>query len=456
MRNFLLAKANRICIILLVFCLCIAKTIAQPTLGYLKILSGLSVPVDIKNAGDSSRRIFIVQQSGEVRIVKGGQLLSKPFLNIANLVNYYHEQGLISIAFHPNYRNNGFFFVYYNNTKGNITLARYKVSKTNRDSADPSTRVILFSKPKPNNFNSHNGGTLQFGKDGYLYLSIGDGGGLGDPYRNAQNGQTFFGKILRLDINVNTPPYYAIPPTNPFVNDPNVLDEVYDLGLRNPWKWSFDRQTGDMWIGDVGEDSIEEVNYRKPNRAGSNFGWNCYEGTRTYKTDSCKSKSNYVFPIFSYHHDISSGGECVIGGYVYRGTKYPQLQGYYICADYIDFNIWKIIPNGSGGWNIYLQKRNPPHITSFGENEAGEIYVITRNGDLYRVIALNNFVEAAPGVTNTSVATFVYPTLVDNNTITVVLNDHYNFARIIDMNGHQVMKKRLVMQQEKFLCIFHH
>ena len=444
MKNFLLnAKAKKFCFILSAICvLCFAKVNAQPTLGFNKIASGLSSPVDIKNAGDGSKRIFIVEQSGTIRIYKNGTLLKKPFLNISDRVKYRGgEQGLLSIAFHPRYSNNRFFFIYYNNTNGDITLARYKASRTDPDVADPSSGVILFSRPKPGGFGNHNGGTLQFGKDGYLYLSIGDGGSEGDPFGNGQSGQTFYGKMLRLDVNMSNKPYYAIPPDNPFVNNPDVLDEIYYLGLRNPWKWSFDSKTNDVWIGDVGQDSLEEIDFRKPNGAGANFGWRCYEATRPYNTNNCKKKGAYVFPIFKYHHDVNNGGECVIGGYVYRGTKYPQLQGYYICADYVKTNAWKIKPNNSGGWNITLQQGIPASLVSFGEDEAGELLASTRTGDVYHVIATTNFVESAPGITNANAAVFVYPTLVDNNLITVTLNDHYNFARIIDMNGREIIRK---------------
>ena len=443
MKNFLLNRTGKqISFILFAFCIiCFAKTIAQPTLGFNKILSGLSSPVDIRNAGDSSQRIFIVEQQGDVRVYKNGKLLKKPFLNISNLVKYNGEQGLLSIAFHPNYKNNRAFYIYYNNVNGDITLARYFTSRTNLDSADASSGVILFSKPKPGDFGNHNGGTLQFGKDGYLYLSIGDGGGAGDPFNNAQNGQSFFGKMLRLKVLVYTAPYYTIPPDNPFVNDPNVLDEIYFLGLRNPWKWSFDRQTANMWIGDVGQDSIEEIDFRRPLGGGANFGWRCYEGTHPYNSNGCKQKSAYVFPLFQYHHDVSTGGATVIGGYVYRGTKFPGLHGYYICADYISANAWKIKSNGTGGWNVYLQKGVPAGIVSFGENEAGELYASTRSGDIYHVVVINNFVETTPEVTKINTTTFIYPTLVDNRTITLVLNDVFYTIRLLDMSGHEVMRK---------------
>lgn len=423
---------------------CFIDTNAQPTLGFNKILSGLSSPVDIKNAGDGSQRLFIVEQPGKIKIYKNGSVLTKPFLDLTAMVRYRGgEQGLLSVAFHPQYKNNGVFFVYYNNTNGDITLARYLVSKTNPDVADASSGVILFSRPKPGDYSNHNGGTLQFGKDGYLYLSIGDGGGSGDPFRNGQNGQTFYGKMLRLDVNVRNAPYYKIPPDNPFVNDPNVLDEIYYLGLRNPWKWSFDRETREAWIGDVGQDSIEEIDFRKPAGAGANFGWSCYEGTHSFNTNNCKARSNYVFPVFQYHHDQTNGGECVIGGYVYRGTKFTQLNGYYICADYISNNAWKIKPDGAGGWKVFLQKNVPAGIISFGENEVGELFASTSAGDIYHIVVTSNFVKAAPNISPATVTapTFVYPTLVDNNAITIVLNEAYKLVRIVDINGNEITRK---------------
>lgn len=420
------------------------NTNAQPTLGFNKILSGFNMPVDIKNANDGTNRLFIVEQSGTIKIYKKGSVLSKPFLDISNLVHYTGgEQGLLSIAFSPQYNTTGAFFVYYNNVNGDITLARYLVNRTNPDVANPNSGAVLFSRPKPSNFPNHNGGSLHFGKDGYLYLSIGDGGGAGDPNGNGQNGQTFFGKMLRLDINVRNAPYYRVPPDNPFVNDPNVLDEIWALGLRNPWKWSFDKQTGDTWIADVGQDEWEEVDFRGPGKAGgSNYGWRCYEGHAAFNTAGCKDRSNYVFPVFDYQHNVSDGGRCIIGGYVYRGSKFPQLQGYYICADYLSANSWKIKSNGAGGWNVYLQKSVPAGIISFGENEAGELYASTSAGDIYHVVATNNFVTV-PSVSNraATMPTFVYPTLVDNSNITMVLNGSYKLVRLLNMNGNELMKR---------------
>jgi glucose/arabinose dehydrogenase len=426
---------------------------AQPTLGFNLIAQGLTSPVDIKNAGDSSNRLFIVEQSGTIRIYKNGSLLTKPFLDVSSLVRYREgEQGLLSLAFHPNYKNNGYFFIYYTATNENVTLARYRVSATNPDVANPSSGVILFSYPKPGGFGNHNGGNISFGRDGDLYISIGDGGSEGDPFNNAQNGQSYFGKMLRIAVNTHkSPPYYTIPPNNPFVNNPNVLDEIWHLGLRNPWRWSFDRGTGDMWIGDVGQDSLEEIDYRRStNSGGNNFGWRCYEANKIYDPDSCQAKKNYTFPIFQYHHDISTGGECVIGGYVYRGTSFPSLQGYYVCADYISANAWKIKSNGTGGWNVFLQQNVPSSIVSFGEDESGELYTSTRTGNVYHVVAVTNFVESTDKIQSITNASFVFPTLIDNKTVNVQLdNGSYRLLRVVDMHGRIIMQKDITGRSGK-------
>lgn len=447
MKTLLHAITKNIYYMFFVSTICFSNaTNAQPTIGFNKILSGFNMPVDIKNAGDRTNRLFIVEQPGTIKIYKNGSVLSTPFLDISNLVYYAGgEQGLLSIAFHPQYNRVGAFFVYYNNKDGDITLARYLVSRTNPDVANPNSGVVLFSRPKPNNYSNHNGGSLHFGKDGNLYLSIGDGGGAGDQNNNGQNGQTFYGKMLRLNVNVLNAPYYKIPPDNPFLNDPNVLDEIWALGLRNPWKWSFDRQTNDTWIADVGQDKWEEVDFRKPAQAGgSNYGWRCYEGNAAYNTNGCESRNNYVFPIFDYAHNFTNGGLCIIGGYVYRGSQFPQLQGYYICADYISANSWKIKSDGIGGWNVYLQKNVPSGIISFGEDQAGEIYASTSAGDIYHVVTTSDFVTA-PSASNiaATIPTFVYPTLVDNSKITIVLNDAYKLVRLLDMNGNELMKQNV-------------
>ncbi len=355
--------------------LCYAfHSFAQPTITFNSIATGFSQPLEIKNAGDGSKRLFIAEQGGLIKIYKNGALLPTPFLNLSKLVGVGQFKGLWSIAFSPNFVNDKTFFVLYTDKNYNTALARYKVSKTNSDSADANSAIIVLNYPQSGGGHF---GSIAFGNDQYLYISSGAGGNN----RFSQDKKSDFGKMLRINVRVNNPPYYSIPPDNPFLNDTSVLPEIWALGLRNAWRWSFDKTNGDMWIADVGQDSIEEVDHRTTAQGllGSNFGWDCYEGTAFFRKADCNNNNSYVFPIFEYHHDIPTGGECIIGGYVYRGNAYPSLQGYYICADYISANLWEIIPNGSGGWNVFEQlTKVPKSITSFGEDEDGELYAVSK------------------------------------------------------------------------------
>ncbi len=316
-----------------------------PILSYAPVInSGLSLPVEVVNAGDGSNRLFIVEQNGLIKIYNGTSLLPTPFLSLTTLTAASGERGLLSMAFHPNYAVNGYFFVYYTNAAGDITIARYQVSAGNANQANAASGVVLMNIPKP--FANHNGGRLAFGPDGYLYFGTGDGGSGGDPNNFAQNGNSLLGKMIRIDVNnFATPPYYTIPADNPYTTNPGVLDEIWAIGLRNPWRWSFDRLTGDMWIGDVGQSAREEINYRAAGTTGGiNYGWRCYEGTLPYNTTGCAAQSTYVSPIFDYPRNNLTGGFSVTGGYVYRGSEFASLNGYYICADYVSGNTWLINP----------------------------------------------------------------------------------------------------------------
>lgn len=377
----------------IIFSLC--SSYAQPVVSFASFAGGLSAPVDIVNAGDGSNRLFIVQRNGTIRIHNGTSLLTTPFINIKDTILDNGEQGLLSMAFHPDYENNRYFFVYYTDKEGDVTLARYRTSLGDPNIADPNSEVVLLELPKPGTpyFTNHNGGKINFGTDGYLYVSIGDGGSGGDPFGLSQNGNSLFGKMLRLDVNnFSTPPYYSIPPDNPYVSNPSVLDEIWAMGLRNPWRWSFDRETNDMWIADVGQGAWEEINFRTPGTTGGiNYGWRCYEGNNPFNLGGCGASSNYVFPIFNYPHNSATGGFSVTGGYVYRGPTYPLLTGYYVCADYVSGNIWKIKSNGAGGWNIFQQTGLPGSISGFGEAENGTLYAVSLGGGtIYRVEA-NSF-----------------------------------------------------------------
>ncbi len=421
------------------------KGMAQPELQFKQIAQGLESPLDIKNAGDGSNRLFIVQQTGQIRIYKNGALLPTPFIDLASVVTSSGgEQGLLGLAFPPKYKQHRFFFVYYTNKSGDITIARYRAYASNPNVANPASGVILLSLPKPGGFTNHNGGGMQFGKDGYLYVTLGDGGSGGDPFGNAQNGQVLFGKMLRLDVAVPNAPYYKIPPTNPYVNDPNIRDEIWAMGLRNAWRWSFDRLTGDTWIGDVGQDKIEEIDFRpKALAKGSNYGWRCYEGNATYNTTGCLDTSNYVFPIFTYNHNFTSGGYAVIGGYVYRGDSFPALKGYYICADDVISNAWLIKSNGSGGWTTTRQGNGIPEgLAGFGEDEQGELYAASVNGGVYMVRDKNAVKGAAEDhVVVAGNNSKVYPTVVSNGLVNLDLKDAFRFVRVIDMNGTERLRK---------------
>ena len=377
-------------IFLIIASVCIGPFLfGQPVLSFTPFVTGLSGAVDIVNAGDGTNRLFIVQKNGTIRIHNGTSLLPASFINLADTVLDSGEQGLLSLAFHPDYENNRYFFVWYTDKEGDLTLARYQTSAGNPNVADPNSEVVLLEIPKPGTpyFTNHNGGKINFGPDGYLYVSIGDGGSGGDPFGLSQNGNSLLGKMLRLDANnFNTPPYYSIPPDNPFVSDPTVRDEVWVLGLRNPWRWSFDRLTGDMWIGDVGQGLREEVNYRPAGATGGvNYGWRCYEGSLAYNTSGCAAPANYIFPIFDYPHNNSTGGFSITGGHVYRGTDFPFLIGYYLVADYVSGNVWKIRPNGSGGWQSFIQTGLPGNISGFGEAENGRLYAVSLGGTVYTV-----------------------------------------------------------------------
>lgn len=411
-----------------------------PALKFTSYVSGFSSPLDIKNAGDGSNRLFVVEQSGKIKIIKNGSALSRPFIDLASVISFGGEQGLLSVAFPPLYKQHGFFFVYYTDKSGNVTLARYRVS-SNADSANPNSGVILFSFPKPGGFTNHNGGCLQFDKSGLLYIGLGDGGSGGDPFGNGQNGQVFFGKMLRLDVRSNTPPYYKIPPNNPFVNDPNVNDEIFALGLRNPWRWSFDRLTGDMYIGDVGQDKREEVDFRlKSQSAGANYGWRCYEGIADYNTSGCLAKDNYIFPVFDYTHNFTSGGYSITGGYVYRGSLYPSLYGYYIFADYITAKAWRMKQNTGGTWDVFRQDNGVPNsVATFGEDESGELYAASLQGTVYKISPASE-----PAASNSGkYAASVYPTIAENKVINIISRKKYKDAKITDLAGNVMLAKQM-------------
>ena len=337
--------------------------------------SGFASPVDIAHCGDS--RLFIVEQDGLIRILNtNGTINTLPFLNISSLTNQSGEQGLLGMAFHPNYSSNGFFYINYTNNSGNTVIARYSVNASDPNLANPTGTILLtISQP----FSNHNGGTIKFGPDGYLYIGMGDGGSGGDPGNRSQNINELLGKMLRIDVNSGSP--YGIPANNPYVGVAGA-DEIWAIGLRNPWKFSFDRQTGDLWIADVGQNAYEEVNRAASTESGLNYGWRCYEGNTAYNTAGCAPQATMKAPLFVTAH---SNGFCSItGGYVYRGTQYPNFQGKYFFSDYCKAQIGVSDSNGNVTFSQTFTGNN---FVSFGEDVNGELYVASiSNGMIYKII----------------------------------------------------------------------
>jgi glucose/arabinose dehydrogenase len=343
------------------------------------VVDGLTKPVYLTEPADGSGRLFIVEQAGLILIWRNGQLLSTPFIDLQDRVNAQsNEQGLLGLAFHPQYRTNGRFFVYYTDAQGNLVIARYSVDAGNPDRADPQSGAILLQIEHP--FPNHNGGDLVFGPDGYLYIGIGDGGSQGDPNNHGQSLSTLLGKLLRIDVNADP---YAVPPDNPFRGQPDARPEIWAYGLRNPWRSSFDRATGDLYIADVGQNTYEEIDLQPAGSPGGvNYGWSVMEGLHPYKGSPAPG---LTLPIAEYTH--AEGGCSITGGYVYRGARWPQWTGLYIFGDYCSSLIWALA-NTPSGWQRSLLLKSSLTISSFGEDQAGELYVLDHQGGaIYKLMA---------------------------------------------------------------------
>ncbi len=327
------------------------------------LVTGLSQPVYVTAPPGDALRLFIVEKGGRILIFKDGALLATPFLDLGGQVSTGGEQGLLSMAFHPDYAANGRFFVDYTNLAGDTRVVEYKVSATDPDRADPSTRRVLLKVAQP--YANHNGGQLQFGPNGRLYIGLGDGGSAGDPQLRAQNRKSRLGKILRMNVDVSP-----------------VRTIMYAYGVRNPWRFSFDRTKGNLWIGDVGQNRWEEIDYLRAGATpGVNFGWSYYEGSHVYKPQPI-DRSRLRFPVAEYSHTF---GEAVTGGYVYRGSLIPYLRGYYLYGDYATGRIWKMRgPDGRPTSTAISQKVTG--ISSFGQDAGGELYVVTLGGTVYKIL----------------------------------------------------------------------
>jgi len=349
----------------------------------------ISVPNQITyltHAGDGSGRIFLVEKEGRVSIIEEGRVLDEPFLDISEVVaSRSSEQGLLSIAFDPDYEQNGEFYVNYTSRAGDgdTAIARYRVSDDPNVTDASSGQVILtIDQPAAN----HNGGQLQFGPDGYLYIGTGDGGNANDPWDNAENLGVLLGKMLR--IAVRGQDAYAIPHDNPFITRDDVRAGIWAYGLRNPWRFSFDRATGDLYIADVGQNKWEEVDFQPAQSvSGEHYGWNTVEGTHCFEPAEGCDMSAIAMPVAEYSHDQ---GCSITGGYVYRGEAYPQLDGVYFFADFCSGVIWALRQENDGSWQTEMIFDSDLNIASFGEDEAGELYILDLDGTVHRLLSTSN------------------------------------------------------------------
>lgn len=414
------------------------------TVALQSFATGFSSPVEITSPPNDSR-LFVVQKGGLIRILNSnGTVNSTPFLTVTGLSSG-GEQGLLGLAFHPNYATNGMFFINYTNTAGDTIIARYTVS-ANPDVAN-ATGTIIMTIDQP--FSNHNGGSLKFGPDGYLYIGMGDGGSGGDPDGYGQNmtvnasfpSRVFLGKMLRIDPNTSlVPPYYSIPPTNPYVGQTGK-EEIWARGLRNPWKFSFNRLNGDLWIADVGQNAVEEINKTAsplPN-SGINYGWRCYEGNSTYLTTGCDPMNTMTFPVAQYTHGATS--RCSItGGYFYTGSTYPNFANKYFFADYCTAEIGYV--SGNGG-TITWALDSTGFVTTFGEDRNGELYVATSGGTIFKLIdsslGLNDFNKKGLSFYPNPAKTEIF---IKNSTETTI-----NKVSIFDLTG-KLMQKNEVNEGE--------
>lgn len=335
-------------------------------------------PTSLTHAGDD--RLFVTEQQGVIRIIQNGQVLPEPFLYIVDRVGSTElEQGLLSVAFHPHYQENGTFFVDYTRQDGSTVISRFQVSADNPNIAAHNSEQILLTISQP--YANHNGGQLQFGPDGYLYVGMGDGGSANDPLGSGQNLDTLLGKLLRLDVDFN-PDGYAIPATNPFINNADARNEIWAYGLRNPWRFSFDRLTGDLLIADVGQNLWEEIDWQSADSpGGENYGWNTMEAKHCFQPVANCNQDGLQRPIFEYSHEL---GCSISGGYIYRGSDLA-LYGNYFFGDYCQGTIWSLTPNGDGSWQSHVVYRGAGNISSFGEDVNGELYVVNHLGSVSQI-----------------------------------------------------------------------
>ncbi|UZO79352.1 PQQ-dependent sugar dehydrogenase [Aquimarina sp. ERC-38] len=417
--------------------LCLSPFIYAQDIDIELVADGFSFPVFVTNAGDE--RLFVVEQEGAIKIIEeNGTVAIADFLNIQDRVFFIRrggEPGLLGLAFHPEYATNGFFYVNYTHSANNqisTRISRFSRNTNNPNLADPNSELILLEFNQP--FSNHNGGDITFGTDGLLYIASGDGGSGGDPMENSQNINNLLGKILRIDVDAPAP---YIPSDNPFVNKAGA-DEIWAYGLRNPWRFSFDSQTNDLWIADVGQNAFEEINKTPGNIAGQNFGWDCREGGEKFNPTrddtACPSDlTTLIDPIATYNHVGSA--KSVTGGYVYRGTQYPSLQGLYIFGDYLTNEIGTIDSNNTNDGITWVNSSITRGISSFGIDSKNELYIIDYGGVVYRVIDENTLGSENPDIVDFS----IYPNPATDQ-IRITYEKNIKNIIIFDVQGKQVKK----------------
>ncbi|MBP9197202.1 MAG: PQQ-dependent sugar dehydrogenase [Saprospiraceae bacterium] len=369
-----------------ILCVGLSNSSTSQSIELKLMASGFKKPVDIASTGvEGDVRLFVVEKDGIIKILgQDGTTLSIPFLDIDSKVNSQaNERGLLGLCFHPEYETNGFFYVNYTNNNGNTTISRFKRNEANPNLADNTSEKIILLVNQP--FNNHNAGDLNFGADGYLYVGMGDGGSGGDPGNRSQNPKEMLGKMLRIDINTENEKY-LIPADNPYKNNTDTLPEIWAMGLRNPWRFSFDKVKNEMWIADVGQDKFEEINVASATKSGLNYGWRCYEGFERFNSTGCKEQQFYYPPVYSYENKFDIGCS-VTGGYVYRGTKNTSLAGKYIYTDFCTGILWALYKDQSGSWinEVLLDADNMDYAT-FGEDNTNELYLAgLATGNIYQL-----------------------------------------------------------------------
>lgn len=402
---------------------------------------GFSEPLSLQHANDT--RLFVLEKGGKIRIIQpNGTVATTPFLDISAQITTNSEQGLLGLAFHPEYATNGYFYVNYTDINGNTKISRFSVDTSNPDLArnDSEVLILTFTQPFPN----HNGGNLVFGPDGYLYISSGDGGGSGDPNNQAQNINSFLGKLLRIDINnPSGGNNYGIPPTNPFLGNPNAKKEIYAYGLRNPWRFSIDAVENNIWIADVGQNNIEEINKAPLSIAGINYGWRCYEGNQPFNNSNCPPESQLEFPFAEYSHN---NGNCSItGGNVYRGNEWLDFEGLYFFADFCSGNIGTVDNSG----NITNHGNFTGNWVSFGEDINKELYIVDLGGKIYKII------QYQIGTDNFSIQDdlSIYPNPTSENINFVLKRDYLQKIYIFDVTGSLVISEENISSDKKSILV---